>query len=190
LGLAPLPAPTVLGFVGQGVRRLLGRSLEASGCSAASPLLDRAVEVFTEIYGDGLLVATRPYPGVEAVLRDLASRGVVLSLLTNKSSAFSAAILRGLGLEALFRAAVTGDGDLPRKPAPDGATFLVRASGLPASLALIVGDSPEDLETARAAGIASCAVTWGFRSRDELAQARPDHQVSRPEELLGLAWPG
>jgi phosphoglycolate phosphatase len=186
LGLEPLPFATVIGFVGQGLQRLLARSIETAG-GRPEVELERASAAFAEIYGAGLLDQTRPYPGMEPALRALAARGAALSVLTNKPRRFTEPILRGLGLDTVFVASVCGDDPLPRKPAPDGALALVRTSGMPASCTLLVGDSAEDVETARAAGLASCAVTWGFRSRDELARARPDHQVSAPDELLALA---
>jgi phosphoglycolate phosphatase len=186
VGRRELPPEVVLGFVGQGVRRLLARSLRASA-PPSKEALERASRIFADVYGAGLLDNTRPYPGMGETLRALASRGVVLSLLTNKPRAFTMAILAGLGLDGLFRGAICGDDDLPRKPAPAGAAELVRVSLVPAWATVVVGDSVEDLETARAAGLASCAVTWGFRSADDLARARPDHEVSRVEELLSLA---
>ena len=186
LDLEALPFATVIGFVGQGLQRLLARSIEAAG-GRPDVALECASSAFAEIYGAGLLDHTRPYPGLEPVLRTLAARGTTLSVLTNKPRPFTEAILRGLGLDALFAASICGDDPMARKPAPDGAFALVRASGVPAARALLVGDSAEDVATARAAGIASCAVTWGFRSSDELARALPDHQVRAPAELLALA---
>jgi phosphoglycolate phosphatase len=44
-----------------------------------------------------------------------------------------------------------------------------------------------DVATARAAGIAVCAVTWGLTAPDTLREAAPDHVVDRPDELLALA---
>jgi phosphoglycolate phosphatase len=49
-----------------------------------------------------------------------------------------------------------------------------------------VGDTPIDMETARRAGLAAVAVTWGFRSRDELERCEPDIVVDQPAEILRL----
>ena len=51
---------------------------------------------------------------------------------------------------------------------------------------LYIGDSGIDMETAKAAGVRSAGVAWGFRTRTELEQAGADHIVDRAEELLGI----
>ena len=137
-----------------------------------------------------MLRETRLFPGIEAVVRRLAEGGAALSVLTNKPRRFTLAILDGLGVAGLFGAIVCGDDDMPPKPAPDGVLALVRASGIPPSRSLLVGDSVEDVETARAAGIASCAVAWGFRPLAELAAAGPDHVALAPEDLLAVVAGG
>jgi len=91
-------------------------------------------------------------------------------------------ILAGLGLLSRF-AAVTGGDEAPRKPDPAGALALVaRASASPAE-SILVGDSLVDAATARAAGIAFVAVTWGFGSRAELGAAGAAAVVDTAEEL-------
>jgi phosphoglycolate phosphatase len=127
---------------------------------------------------------------MEEALRALSDRGVALSVLTNKPRAFTEPILAGLGLAGLFLAAVCGDDDVPRKPAPDGARRLVAASGVPPAATALVGDSREDVATARAAGLGSCAVGWGFRTVEELRAAAPDHLVHEPAELVALCEGG
>jgi len=55
----------------------------------------------------------------------------------------------------------------------------------PAS-ALFIGDSVHDMESGRAAGIATAAVLWGPFSRGELAPTEPDHWLESPGDLLAL----
>ncbi len=51
---------------------------------------------------------------------------------------------------------------------------------------LYVGDSPTDMRTAIAAGMTPVGVSWGFRTRDELAEAGASVVLDHPLELLGL----
>ena len=51
---------------------------------------------------------------------------------------------------------------------------------------LYAGDSGVDMDTARAAGVRSVGVTWGFRDRAELYEHGADHVVDRPGEILEL----
>ncbi|MDE5851816.1 MAG: HAD family hydrolase, partial [Alistipes sp.] len=76
--------------------------------------------------------------------------------------------------------------DVPLKPDPAVVEEILARTGVPRDRALFVGDSGIDMQTARAAGVRSVGVTWGFRSREELRQAGADVLVDRSEELLRL----
>jgi phosphoglycolate phosphatase len=76
---------------------------------------------------------------------------------------------------------------VPRKPDPASAREAVQALGLPPQEVLLVGDSTIDIETARRAGLAVAAVTWGYHDRAALAAAGPDLWLERVEQLGQLA---
>ncbi len=73
---------------------------------------------------------------------------------------------------------------MPLKPDPAVVEEILAATGTPREETLYVGDSGIDMQTAAAAGIRSAGVTWGFRSREELAAAGDDSIVSTADELL------
>ena len=60
------------------------------------------------------------------------------------------------------------------------------ASGASREDTLYVGDSDVDMQTAHNAGVRVCAVTWGFRSREELASFRPDFRADRPADIAEM----
>jgi phosphoglycolate phosphatase len=98
-------------------------------------------------------------PEVLAALADRAS----LALLTNKPLDATREILDGLDLARFFGTAVIGgDGPFARKPDPAGLLHLVSAAGRAADETLMVGDSPIDWRTARAASTALCLARYGF----------------------------
>lgn len=172
LGLPPLPVETVARLVGDGVRPLLTRALAAARGAPDEAEVERGVQVFREHYAAHLLDATRPYPGVPEALAAL--RHKAMAVATNKPRVYALAILEGLGLGQHFRLVLGGDSTPHAKPHPAQAEAILGTLGMPAAVALVVGDSPQDVAMARAAGCGACAVTYGLRSREELVAAGPD----------------
>ena len=164
LGLAPLPERVIRGFIGEGAKRLMEQVV-----GPESPQLHaRGLELFFDAYGRSGFPNTRPYEGVDRLVRALAGRQ---GIATNKPSGFSRAIVAQLGWEGLFTSLV-GGGDVPnRKPAPDAVFEALSRAGVPIGEAVFVGDSPIDIQTARAAGVEMIAVSWGLRPRHELLEA-------------------
>ena len=181
VGLPLLSVEAVAGFVGDGVRPLLTRALAAARGVADEAEMEAGLRVFQEHYATHLLDATRPYPGVPEALQALGHKAMAVA--TNKPRAYALAILEGLGLHHHFRVVVGGDSAPHKKPHPAQAEAILTALGLPASAALMVGDSPHDVAMARAVGCGACAVTYGLRSREEMAAAAPDFLLDDLRDL-------
>jgi phosphoglycolate phosphatase len=177
-GLPSIAPETVYGYVGDGARALVERAL---GPERAA-LYDEGVRRFLAHYREHLLDATRPYPGIVALLGTLHARGVVLTVLTNKPEDLSRRILDGLGLGRWLAAIVGGDTLSSRKPDPAGVSHLRASFDTPADAMLLVGDSPVDFETARRAGIAFCGVAWGLVP-ERLRAAGPATMIHEPGDL-------
>ena len=125
LGLPALPEATARSYVGDGVVRLLERTLGhdsatgrtgAAGRAVTPDELRRGLDLFAAHYADHLLDTTRPYPGVPETLAALAH--VPLLVATNKPRGFTDAILAGCGLDGVFARVVGGDEPPARKPDP------------------------------------------------------------------------
>ncbi|HSL81410.1 MAG TPA: HAD-IA family hydrolase, partial [Thermoanaerobaculia bacterium] len=179
LGLEALPVERVVEHVGHGARNLVRRSLPGE---VAGEDFEAAFGRFLEIYYDGCLRETRPYPGVVALLEALAGR-LPLAVLTNKPQRHTGKILDGLGLSRHLRCAQGGDSLPVSKPHPDTLRETARRLGTPLAETLLVGDSAIDAETAKNAGAPAALVTWGFGTPEELA---PFHPVLRPETPVEL----
>ena len=105
-----------------------------------------------------------------------------LAVCSNKADEFSRVIVEHYypGVFALVRGNLNG---MPVKPDPAAAREILRKlDAVPAS-SVMVGDSSVDIQTGHNAGIRSCGVTWGFRSRESLAEAGADALADTPEEL-------
>ena len=176
LGLPERSRDEVASFIGEGARRLIEKALEPR-----ADLVDRALPLFFEHYGEHLLDRTRPYAGVPEMLRSLEAP---LAVATNKPGKFARRILAGLGLLDAFVAVLGGD-DGPRKPDPALVDRLRALVAAPAERTVLVGDSRTDVATARAARVELIAVAWGLGSLEELraAGAREGEIVSSVAEL-------
>jgi phosphoglycolate phosphatase len=180
-GLTALPLETVCQYVGEGARVLVQRSLGPEH----EARLDEGLAVFLAYYGAHLLDHTRPYDGIAEVLAALTERGAVLSVLTNKPAALSRRILDGLGLLCRFAAVVGGDSLPARKPDPGGIDYLLETTHAARARTLLVGDSLIDMQTATAARVAFCGVTWGLR-RADLVAAGIEWLIDRPGQLVRM----
>jgi phosphoglycolate phosphatase len=172
-------------MVGEGAATLVARAFEAAGLPRPADALAR----FLEIYDAHLTYHTRPYPGIPATLAALHGR-VAVAVLTNKPLRATETILHRLNLEGYFgpQLIIGGDGAWPRKPDPGGLRELMARAAVDSGETLLVGDSPIDWGTARAAGTAICVAQYGFGfeafSRDALTVA--DHIVGSPAGILQL----
>ncbi len=167
-GLEPLGPEDVKPLVGEGLERLIAKSL---GPDAMEEDVQLGIERFVTYYNDHLVDSTIPYEGVEDTLGELESRGYVMAVLSNKRTAMCEAILGELGLSGYFRVVVGGDAPPEKKPSPLAALYVLEALGAVAAESVMVGDSDIDIQTAEAAGMQSIAVTYGFRPEHVLSGA-------------------
>ncbi len=174
-GLPPLPLPDIRGAIGDGARALVERTVPVPGA------LEGALRFFLAHYGAHCVEETRLYPGVPEVLE--VSRDRLRAVVTNKPERISRRILEALGVGGHFVDIVGGDSLPVRKPDPAGVLALMARHGIPPAETLMVGDSPVDVATARAAGVACAAVAGGYAEPGALRAAGPDFLL---EDLRGL----
>jgi phosphoglycolate phosphatase len=126
------------------------------------------------------------YPGVYDVLQSLQASGWQLFVCTSKRDDFAARILEKFALSRYF-AAVYADtaGSLHHTKTALLRRLLEEQSLDPVST-FMVGDRNFDVEAARANGVTSIAVTYGYGTSEELASARPDHTCHTVEDLLPI----
>jgi len=175
-GLEPLLLETVSGYIGNGVRQLVERSLQGAAMN-----VDEALRINKEYYFANLTVHTYLYPGVEEGIRQLAQAGHKLALLTNKPGDPSRAILRHFGLDGFFNS-IVGGGDVANlKPEPDGIFQCLAAAAIDASKTWMIGDHYTDLAVAKNAGVKSAFVQYGF---GEERNDKPDAYFASFSELV------
>ena len=179
---APLPGPMIVSYIGDGVRTLCAR---AAQLPESSDEVSALVVHFLDHYVEHPLDFTRWAPGAQEVLDVFAEEmpEVALGICTNKPRGATEAVLVALGVRTRFRAIVAG-GDLPeKKPAPGPLLHLAKALRVSPASMVMVGDGPQDIECARAAGMRNVAVGSGFGSMERLVAARPDVMLRTLTEL-------
>lgn len=173
-----------LQFVGNGVTKLVERALPEEARRASVITAVRAS--FFTYYNAHLLDKTTIYPGIEKTLSVLQERNIKMAVASNKYQTATETIIHHFFPHISFAAVLGQREGIAVKPDPTIVHDIVRQTGEKTAAVLYVGDSDVDMQTARNAGVRSCAVTWGFRSRELLASYHPDYLINHPEELLAL----
>lgn len=161
VGRPPLTIEQVRPMIGGGSRHMLRQGMAATGgCTEAE--LDVLQRRLLDFYEANIAVATRPFPHALEPMGELAGRGVRLGIVTNKNERLAVKVLDALGLMVRFDAVLGGDSLGPgrSKPAPDLIIEMIKRCG--DGRAAFVGDSIYDTMAARAAGVPSVAVRFGF----------------------------
>lgn len=175
LGRAAVPEESVRHMVGHGARALLTKGLAATG-EMTEALVEEGFPVFIDYYAAHIADRSRPFPGVERAMDELAGMGVKLAICTNKLVSLTDSFVDAMGWRDRFAAIVGGDTLPVRKPDPAPVLAAVARAG--GGAAAFVGDSINDTDAARNAGLPCVAVTFGFSDRpaDQLgATALIDH---------------
>lgn len=178
--LPTLSAKLVRGMIGDGLPRLAERALEAAA-GKSDQLQDLTLRV-SGYYEKHAAVFTRCYPGVYPVLRELHARGIKLGVVTNKPTAAARNLLRDLQILDMLGVLVAGDG-LPRSPESAKVLDAIDILAVEPDNVMMVGDSAHDIDAARAAGISSVAVTYGYY-RSDASTFGADHVIDTLHELL------
>ena len=125
--------------------------------------------------------------GVLDVLAELKGEGRRLGVVTAKRRATVGLAFAVLPLEEYFDAVVGSDDTKRHKPHPDPLLLALETLGAQPDEAAYVGDSPFDVQAAKAAGLFAVAAAWGgIHSRERLEQERPDALVDTAEELRAV----
>ena len=159
--------------VGNGAENQIRKSLPEG---TENSLVMAMLKDYKIYYDAHCQVKTAPYAGVPEALAQLGD--FPIAIVSNKpDTAVKRLCAQYFGdLYALGECP-----DCPRKPAPDMVYQGMKAMG--AEKCIYIGDSEVDILTARNAGVPCLSVLWGFRDREQLAEAGASHFCSSPREL-------
>ena len=188
LALPHVPAREIEAMIGRGVRTLTQRVLDRLGAAGGIDL-DAAVRKFEAHYAQTVATRAALFPRVMEGLERFHEAGIKLAVVTNKPRFFTEQLLGRAGIARFFSAVVAGDDGIRRKPHGDMLTAACQAMGTAPARTLMLGDSGNDVEAARAAGCPVWCVPYGYnegRSPDTLAC---DRLVATVDEAALLLTP-
>ena len=165
-------------FIGNGVKKLIERAI-----NGASIDKDLAYEVFKKYYRNHIKDYTVTYDGILDLLKALKENNINIAIASNKYQEGVEQLTHHL-LMPYIDICVGSSEKVKVKPSPDMVNIILKHFNEDKKNCLFVGDSDVDIKTAHNAEVDAIAVTWGFRSREELAFHHPKGIIDTPEELL------
>ena len=167
-------------FVGNGIRRLMEQAVPEGVCGDT---FERVFEEFRTYYTDHCQIKTRAYDGIMGLLAVLKEKGYAMAIVSNKNHA-AVCELNDIYFKEDISVAIGQKDGIRKKPAPDTVFQALKDLGVSGERAVYVGDSEVDFMTAENSGMDCVLVSWGFRTKEELAECAPKAMIDRPEKLL------
>lgn len=185
LRMPPLAERALAAYVGQPLRETLSHLLGAS----RRHRLSSALTYYRERYAGGAMFECAVYPQMAASLAKLSEEGVRLILATSKPKVFAERVLTHCSLEQHFGRIYGSelDGQYAEKRAL--IAHILDCERLDPKTTVVVGDRCHDVRAARAHGLSSVGVLWGFGSKRELAEAGATFLVPDPHALVQSLLP-
>jgi len=177
LGLPPLQIEEVMSHVGDGLKKLMDRSLPKDRLQK----IDEAIDIFRSHYREHLLDSSAFYPKVENVLNHFQDKKI--AVVSNKPEEFTRLILEGLQAADFFEIILGGDSLSVMKPDPQPILHILNQLNISPDKAAIVGDETTDVEAGKTAKIWTCAVTYGLKEKEVLLKMKPDFMIDDIVEL-------
>ena len=171
-------------FVGNGVRNLIRKALPDD--MRTDSIIESLLKDFKEYYNEHNTDCTKPYDGIEELLRNLQDNGVKIAVASNKYQQATEKIIAHYFGDIDFVAVYGQREGVNVKPDPSVVFSILSDAKVPKSEVLYVGDSGVDMETARRACVDSVGVTWGFRSEKELNEYHADMIVNKASDIFDI----
>lgn len=170
MGLADLPGirKAWLEQVGLPVEEGLRRAFQGHPVDEAEVL--KVYRTYDWIGNESLL---RPFPGMSDLVHELHGKGIPMAIATSKRTVPLKRQLESFGWTGCFDPLVTPDDVAQAKPHPESLEICLRVHGLSPEDAVMIGDTPFDLEMAQRAGMPGIAVGHGFYPQEALMTYQP-----------------
>lgn len=178
-GLEEMPLENLRPHASSGARGLIGAGL---GILPGHPEFTALRDAFLAHYQAGICVDTRLFPGMEELLGAIETRGLRWGIVTNKSAKLTRLIVKALDLQARAACVVCGDTTPHLKPNPASLLHAARELAIVPEECVYLGDDLRDIQAARAAGMRSVAVGWGYGA--DLHSWTADSIIGQPLDLL------
>lgn len=185
LGLNSIGVDKAASFVGNGADVLIQRALawvnKQDFDKVDSQQKHQLKKVFNRHYLAAVQTPHAPFSGVDEWLNQVSIPKV---LITNKPRMFTEPLLAGLDWQGHFQQVLCADDLTEKKPSPQPLLFACKKQNISPSQAVMIGDSKNDIQAAKAAGVFSIAVSYGYNHDEPISASQPDWLVDNLFELL------
>ncbi len=182
MGHAPLAKDEIRDLIGKGmpnlVRKALARARDAAPEAIGDAEVSSALVRYQAHYEAQLGRETEIFAGVAHGLERLAAMGFPLAVITNKAARFVQPHLDQAGIGGYFDLLIGGDTLPTKKPEPGPLLHAARVFGIAPSRLLMVGDSGNDVDAARAAGCPVLVLPYGYSEGKPVQNLGADGIVS------------
>lgn len=169
-------------LIGRGIFNLFRGALPEDRRSEET--VERMHGSFVPYYNEHICDHTAPYPGIYGMLDRLTEAGISLAVASNKYQEGTEILLDKLFSRYHFVKILGQRDGKPIKPDPEIVHEAMSAMpGISPDNVIYIGDSNVDMQTGINAGIRTVGVTWGFRTREELAAYSPWMLADTPEDI-------
>ena len=178
---APCPTDDVLAsYIGPPLRATFARLLGTD----ESDRIEEAMRLYRQRFADTGLYENRVYDGIPEMLQrtGLTARGVYVA--TSKPAIYAERIVRHFGLAHHFRKVYGPELDGRHEDKRELLAHLLASESVEPKAAVMIGDRAADVKAAKASGVKSIGVLWGYGAEQELIDAKADVICATPRELI------
>lgn len=170
----------------RGLRSFIGPPLQDQFAALGldEQCAQRAVDLYRERFTQQGLYENYVYEGIKDALGALGGASVQMAVATSKLSEFATRIVEHFDLAPHFVLVAGATPDGTRRMKADIIGFALASLGAAPGDAVMVGDRAQDIDGARAHGMRSIGVAWGYAGPRELEQAGANFVVQSPQELV------
>ncbi|WP_286976731.1 N-acetylmuramic acid 6-phosphate phosphatase MupP [Pseudomonas sp.] len=183
-GLEPINEKLIRDQISGGARAMVAATF---AMSPEEPTFEALRLEFLERYQSHCAVFTHPFAGMAELLGEIEKAKLIWGVVTNKPLRYAEPIMQQLGLAERSAILICPDHVTNSKPDPEPMTLACKTLGLDPASVLFVGDDLRDIESGRAAGTKTAAVTYGYIHPDDNPRHwGADVVVDNPQELIGV----
>lgn len=171
-------------WVGQGTGKLCDAVLKHLFEQIEPAKHQLLLSTYLKIYAQELCVTSKVFDGVQAFLDACKTRKIEMACVTNKPEQLARSLLETLKIGDYFDLVVGGDTLPVRKPDPLPLLHSVQVLNAVIENTLMIGDSKNDVEAARRAGIDCIVVSYGYNHGENIYDSHPQEVVDRLDQLI------
>lgn len=169
-------------LVGNGYKALIHGMLKE--INAPDNLSEKLAPYYHDVYETDSLYLTKPFDGIDSLLKSIKSKGMKTAVLSNKPHGAVTDVTEKLYGKNTFDLCYGFREGTPLKPNPSMLINILTEFGAKASECIYIGDTSTDMETGKRAGAFTIGVLWGFRQRKELEDSGADMIAEKPYDII------